>query len=123
MIDYVFWLQVAVNDLALVHVVQGSANLLHDRLHEVLAEFPLFLEEGVELPRAAQLLHEVDVLLVSEEGVQPHDVGVVQERLDFNLTHQLNGQFRLHIALRDAFQRADETRLFVASHEDLPEFA
>lgn len=90
MVDDVLGLKVAVDDLALVHVVQSSADLLDDDFGHFLSELPLLLEEGVELPRGAELLHQVDVLLVGEEGVELDDVGMVQKRLDFYLTYQLH---------------------------------
>jgi hypothetical protein len=48
-VDDVLGLQVAVDDLALMHVVQCPANLLHDDLGHFFSELPLLLEEGVEL--------------------------------------------------------------------------
>jgi hypothetical protein len=119
--DDVFGLEVAVDDFALVHVVERAADLLEDDLGEFLGEFALALEEGVELSRAAQLLHEVDVLLVGEEGVELDDVGVAQETLDLYLPHQLHQQFGLHVALADALQSAHEPRPLVPSHKHLPE--
>jgi hypothetical protein len=54
--DDVLGLQVAVDDLALVHVVQRPTDLLHDHAGQFLVELPLLLEEGVELPGEAELL-------------------------------------------------------------------
>lgn len=104
--DDVLGLQVPVDDLALVHVVQRPADLLHDDLGHLLGELALLLEEGVELPRGAQFLHQVDVFLVREEGVELHHVGVVQKRLDLYLPHQLHQQLRLHVPLAYLLQGA-----------------
>jgi hypothetical protein len=122
-VDDVLGLEVAVDDLALVHVVQRAADLLHDHLGHLLGQLALLLQQRVELPRVAQFLHQVDVLLICEEGVEFHDVRVVQEGLDLDLSHQLDQQLRLHVALADPFQRAHEPRLLVLGHEDLAELA
>ena len=121
--DDVFGLEVAVDDLALVHVVQRPADLLHDHAGEFLAQLALPLEEGVELPRGAQLLHQVDMCLICEEGVQLHHVGVAQEALDLDLPHQLHEQLRVHVPLTDPLQRADEAAPTVPRHEYLSELA
>lgn len=57
MVDDVLGLEVSVDYFALVHVVKGTADLLHYYLRHLLCEPPLPLEEAVELPRRAQLLH------------------------------------------------------------------
>jgi hypothetical protein len=61
------------------------------------------------------------VCLVSEEGVELHDVGVGEEALNLDLPHQLHQQLRLHVPLRDPLQSADETRIPMTRHEDFPE--
>ena len=78
------------NYIVFVDVVESLAHLPDDHLAEFLRNRSLlFLEEVVELPRGAQLQHQVDAVLVREESVQLDDVGVVQERLDLDLPDQL----------------------------------
>jgi hypothetical protein len=88
--DDVLRLQVAVDDLTLMHVIQSPADLLHDYTSQLLVELPLLLEEGVELPRGAELLHQINMRLVCEESVKLDHVGVVEEGLDLYLPHQLH---------------------------------
>ena len=107
-------------DVTLVHVVKRFADLLHDDTHKPLVELLPTLEEGEELPRVAELLQQVDVLAVAEEGVQLHNVGVVQEGLDLDLPNELHCQLAVHIVLFDSLQGADETCRSVHHHEHLP---
>lgn len=78
------------DDFALMHIVKCTANLLHDDFGHFFIEFPLLLEQGVQLPRGAELLNQVDVFLIGKEGIELHDVGVVQKRLDLYLPNQLH---------------------------------
>jgi len=90
MVDNVFRFEIAMNDFVLVHVVQSSADLLHDILGHILWDFSLFLQEVVQLSWKAELKHQVDIVLVGEEGEHFDNVGVVQETLDLYLSHQLH---------------------------------
>ena len=48
-VDDVLRLKVTVDDLALMHIIQSSANLLYNDLGHLFTEFSLLLEEGVQL--------------------------------------------------------------------------
>ena len=55
----------------------------------------------VEVAPATQLQHQVNVLLVTEKGIELGNVGVVQETLDFDLPDQLLN--KAHFATENAF--------------------
>lgn len=111
----VFGLEVAVDDVAVVHELHGLADLLHHQPRLLLLEPPVLLQRGVHVPPAAQLHRQVEVLLVREEAVQLHDVGVVQETLDLYFANDLPDE--LVLALEDALgyflEGADEVGEFV----------
>jgi hypothetical protein len=88
-----------VDDLALVHIVQDIADLLYYQLRHVFRDLPLLLEESVELARCAQLLDEVDMLLICEKGIKLDDVGVVEEGLNLYFPDELHQQLSLHVPL------------------------
>ena len=67
--DDVLGLQIAVDDLAFMHIVQGFAYLLDDYLCGLFVEFLLLFQESVKLARGAEFLEEIDVLVISEKGV------------------------------------------------------
>jgi hypothetical protein len=123
LVDDVFWFEIAVYDFVGVHVVQCLADLLHDGASGFLVEFSLLLEEGVELSRAAELLNEVEVLLIAEEAVEPDDVGVVQEALDLHLAGELRQELLIDLLFAYDLYRAYKTGLLVLPHEHLSEFA
>lgn len=122
-VDDVFGLEVAVDDLALVHVVQRPADLLHDRPSQLQGQPAFAFEEGVELAGGAEFLEEVEALGVGEVAVEFDDVGVVEEGLDFYLPHQLQQQLRVQPAPLDPLQRHQEPALPVTRHKHLPELA
>lgn len=49
MVDDVFWFEIAVYDLALVHVVKCSADLLKDVFGQSLRQLAFAFQQGVEL--------------------------------------------------------------------------
>lgn len=110
MVYHVFRLQISVDDLVGVHVVQRSANLLHQKSGHILWYFSLLFQEVVKLSRVAEFQCEIDIIFVSEEGVHLDDVGVVQKALDFDLSHQLHDQLAVHVRLVDLLQSTHETR-------------
>ena len=74
------------------------------------------LQRFVELPVRAHLHERVDVLLVREDRVQPHDVAVVHEGLDL----QLAGELLLQLG---AFCLAGRPQLLLVEHLQRPDEA
>ena len=64
LVNDVLRLEVAVDDLVGVHIIQGSADLLNHPSGRLLWQFSASFDKGVELSRCAELLHEVEVLVV-----------------------------------------------------------
>lgn len=91
--DYVFELQIAVNDFMLMHVLHSCYNLPGDHGGSLLAEALLGLEEFEKRPVACQLQQKVEIVLICEEIVQADQVGMVQKCLHLHLPHQLRHRF------------------------------
>jgi hypothetical protein len=108
--EYVFGLDVPVDDVAVVHELDSVAHLLEDAADAVFGEAAVLLEGGVDVASAADLEDEVDVVFVGEEGVELHNVGVVQEDLDLDLPNQLVDELLLPMenALGDLLERTHE---------------
>jgi hypothetical protein len=75
------------------------------------------------LPRDAEFLDEVEVLVVEEAAIQSDDVGVVEEALDFDLSDELRQVTGIDHLPTDNFHGADEPAGPVLRDEDLPELA
>mmetsp|Transcript_62086 Transcript_62086/g.114379 ORF Transcript_62086/g.114379 Transcript_62086/m.114379 type:complete len:222 (+) Transcript_62086:645-1310(+) len=80
----VFRLQIAVDDVILVHVEYRPEHVLHDdgRLH--LCEVPGIDDAIKQLSACAELHHQIDVAMVFERLVQLDDIGVVHDLHDCN---------------------------------------
>ena len=107
-------LDVAVDDVAVVHELDGVADLLDDAAHLLLGEPSLAAQAAVDVASAAQLQHQVQVVLVAEVGVELHDVGVVEVALDLYFPDELvDVLLRLEDLLGDLLQRAEEVGVLV----------
>ena len=95
--DDVLRFEISMYDLTFMHVVQGSTDLLDYDLGQILGQLPLFLEQGVQLSRRAQLLNQIDGFLIAKKGVQFNDVGVVEKGLYFYFSAQLHYHLLIHI--------------------------
>ena len=85
----IFGFDVTVKDVMLVHVLNCSTDLSDDVLHCPLVDFHLVLEFLEEVATHTRLQYHVGTLLIHEEMVELADIGVVQERLNLDLSHQL----------------------------------
>lgn len=78
--EYVFGLDIPVQDVLSVHVLHGLTDLPHDILHRLLIQtLALHLQGVVEVLSEAGLEEEVDIVLVDVVLVQLDDVRVVQK--------------------------------------------
>lgn len=75
------------------------------------------------MPREAEFLDEVEVFVVEEVAVQPDDVGVVEEALDFDLSDELRQVTGIDHLTTDDLHGADEPAGPVLGDEDLPELS
>lgn len=109
-------LDIPVDDITIVHELNRVADLPRDTPHALLAETALFFEVVVDVPAAAELQHEVKVVLVCEEGVQLDDIGMVQVALDLDFSDQLADKFHFPFedALWDFLDRTDEVGSLVS---------
>lgn len=76
-------------DLVLVHAVDGFQQILGDEGSGLLGEVLVLRDDVVELPIAAQLQQGVEVRFVVEEPIHIDDVGVIQKCLDLELADEL----------------------------------
>mmetsp|Transcript_27953 Transcript_27953/g.74771 ORF Transcript_27953/g.74771 Transcript_27953/m.74771 type:complete len:281 (-) Transcript_27953:178-1020(-) len=83
--EEVLWLQVAVADVVLVHVVDSADDLLHQIRGLALVEASDFNDAIEQFSALAQLHDEVYVAVVLERFVQLDDVWVVHHLHDSNL--------------------------------------
>ena len=81
----VLGLEVAVQDIVVVHILHSVADLLDDQPDLVLGEAALLFEVVVHVPVGAELQQQVEVVVFDENGVELGDVWVVQEGLDLYL--------------------------------------
>jgi len=116
MVDGIFRLEISVDDLVLVHVVQSPAYLLNNISGHVLRDFSFFLQKIIQLTRVAKFKHEVNVFAVREEVVHFHNVRVIQEGLDFYLSHQLNHQLAADLRFLYLLYGADKICLLVPKY-------
>lgn len=82
------------NNFIFVDVIEALADLPNDHLAKILRDFLSFPEEGIKLPRNAQLQHQINRLRlhILEEGVELNNVRVIQKHLYFNFTNKLSHQ-------------------------------
>lgn len=88
----VLWLDIAVRYFEVVHVVNSRANLSHALTHFFFGEPPAIILplQVVEEGAALHVLHqEVNIGRVSKEPVQPNDVDVLEEHLNFDFPGKL----------------------------------
>lgn len=110
--DYVFGLDVAVDDAERVDLVDRIADLLDDGGHLGLLHGFGALELVEKLPASAHLQDDEDVRLIIEVAVHLDDIGVVEVELDLHLPDELlHDLLLLNQPLLDHLQRADETRV------------
>jgi hypothetical protein len=94
-------LDVSVNDVIIVHEIDGVRYLSGDASHFIFGELLFLLEVSVEVASEAVFEHEVKVFLVVEEGVELSDVGVVQKALNFYFSNELSDV--THVVCEEAF--------------------
>lgn len=79
------------DDLVRVQLVDCLADLPHDGCHLGLRHRLQFLQLLEQLVAHGQFHEEIDIDVVVEEPVEADDVGVVEERLDFEFARELFG--------------------------------
>jgi hypothetical protein len=93
----VFRLDIAVDDVLPVHVLHRLADLPHDLADGAFGQsLAAMRESAVEVLAETGLEEEVDAVVVDVVVVEADDVGVGEEGLDLELTHQL-----VHVQLPD----------------------
>jgi hypothetical protein len=114
-VDDIFRLKVAVDDLALVHVIQGLKCVFEDDFSEVLVEFAFFTQKSIQLSAGAEFHDQVDISFIAEKCIELDNVGVIEKSLDLDFSYQLNHQFMIDVRLVDALDRHHKPSL------DMPE--
>lgn len=75
------------------------------------------------MTRKAKLLDQIDCFLVAEKIIEADYVRVVEESLYLDLTSQLGHHLFIETVAVDSLESADETCLFMLSHENRTELA
>lgn len=111
----IFGLQVPVDNVVIVHEVNGVRDLLRDVLDFFLWKVRLVIEVGKKIAPWAELKHQIKVLLVVEKAIQLGYVGVVQKALYFDLPDQLINIFchSLEDGLSDFLEGANKVGCLV----------
>ncbi len=69
MVDDILRFEVSVDDLALVHVIQGLKCVFEDDFGEVLVEFAFFAQKSIQLSAGAEFHYQVDVSFIAEKCI------------------------------------------------------
>lgn len=69
-----------------VHIVQSFADLTYYISSQVFRHSSFFLQKTVKLPGKTEFHQKIYVILVGEKRVHLHDIGVVEEDLNFYLS-------------------------------------
>jgi hypothetical protein len=107
-----------VDDIAVMHKLDGVADLSHHCANLLFIKASLSFERIVNISAAAGLQNEVEMFIVIEKAIELHDVRVVEVALYFYLSGQLIDEpvFSLEYLLRYFFQGAYEFGLLVAGY-------
>ena len=77
MVEDILWLKISVNDLALMHVIKSLEGIFENNLGEILIKFFFLPQKAIQLPTGAQLHHQTNMPLVTEERIELDNVGMV----------------------------------------------
>lgn len=81
------------------------------------------LHQFKKMARKAAFHDEIKIVLVVKEAVKLHNVGVIQIHLNFYFSDQrLFDVLFFNLCFRKGLQSTNESRRFMASHEDLSIF-
>ena len=119
--EQVLGLEVAVDDVLLVHELQPLRHL-PDYVHRLLLRQLAFLLDLLEGAVGQQLQHEVEVVLIVEISVEGGAVAVVEVGLQLDLPDYVLLHLRLPDALfRHLLYHAHEAQLLLPRRIHLPE--
>ena len=85
----VFWLEIAVQHIVLMHIFHPKTDLPHVFSHSPLRKPADFLHIMVKIFPKAWLEDKIGAILIDEEVIKPDDVRMVEETLDLDLSDQL----------------------------------
>lgn len=85
----VFWLEIAVQHIILVHIFHPEADLPYIFPHSSLRKPADLLHVVVKILPKTRLEDQISAVLIDEEVIQPDDVRMVEETLDLDLSDQL----------------------------------
>lgn len=99
-------------DITVVHELYRVTDLPRDASYSFLPENALLLQAIVDVAPAAKFQHQVKVILISEEGVKLHNIGVIKVTLYLDFPDQLSDELHLSFedTLWDFFDSTDEVR-------------
>ena len=88
--EYIFWLQVTMDDIIPMQILHSETNLLDHLPCLLLAKPPISFPRGAEeIAIEAGLKKQVYTLPINEGMVELDHIGMRKEALDLDLPHQL----------------------------------
>lgn len=85
----VFWFDIPMNNITIMHKLDSMANLPNYSSYNFLAKPPLFSQRSVYISSTTGFQNEVQMILVMKKGIKLDNVGVIEVTLDFDFPHQL----------------------------------
>jgi len=83
--EYIFGLDIPMDDVVIVHELNSVADLVHVFFHLLLRHTILLLQVAEKAPSSAVLHHQVDEVLVVEVVIKTDNVGMLQVALNLYL--------------------------------------
>lgn len=120
--DYILKFDISMNNLMFMHVADSFQHLSCNNRSSLFRQRFMSLKQLKQMPVFSQLQQQVNVRFVTEKGVEFDQVGVGQERLDFDLADELVQGFLVlfcssaqQICFSNYFQSSYKTCLLMSS--------
>jgi hypothetical protein len=86
--DNVFCLDVSVDDVSVVEVIEGAANLANNSSDFGLGKRSRFSHFLIEISRFTQFHHKVNGFISAESAIKPDNVGMIKFHVDLDLSNE-----------------------------------
>jgi hypothetical protein len=86
--DNVFCLDVPVDDVSVVEIIEGAADLANDAFNFGLGKRSRFSHFLIEISRFAQLHHKVNGFISAKSAIKPDNVGMIKFHVDLDLSNE-----------------------------------
>jgi len=86
---YVFWLYVSMDNIIIMHKLDGMTNLPGHCSYCFFAKASFLFQRGIEVSSTARLQNQVKKLFVRKKAIKLNNVWMVKKALNFDLSNQL----------------------------------